>query len=183
LIPALVSLNLSPILLADMPPADHTLWQVINLVIFVAGLVYIFVNKVKIGEIFDKRAAAIKRSLDEARKEQAEAQKHLAEIASRLARLDQELAHIKEQSELEARREAERIKQAAEADAEKIAQLARREIEGASRAARAELRAFAAERSVELAESIIRKDIRPEDSRRIVSRYVDELGGVTEVKR
>ncbi|HEY6332554.1 MAG TPA: ATP synthase F0 subunit B [Blastocatellia bacterium] len=181
MIPALVSLNLSPVLLADTPPADHTLWQVINLVIFVAGLAYIFINKVKIGQVFDKRAAAIKRNLDEARKEQLEAQKHLAEIAARLARLDQEVAGIKDQAEREARREAERIKQAAEADAEKMAQLAKREIEGAARSARAELRAFTAEQSVGLAESLIRKHIKPQDNTRIVSQYVDELGAIKEV--
>ncbi len=45
----------------------------------------------------------------------------------------------------------------------KLREQARREIEGAAKAAKKELRRFAAQQSVELAEKVIRTDIRPED--------------------
>jgi len=48
------------------------------------------------------------------------------------------------------------------------------------KAARAELRAFVAENAVHMAEGIIRREIRPEDSSRLISEYVNEL---TEVQR
>jgi len=75
---------------------------------------------------------------------------------------------------------AERIHQAAAADAEKIRQSAQREIEGAMKSARSELRAFVADHAVQMAEAIIRKEIRPEDASRMLTRYTEELG---EVKR
>ncbi|HEU4390208.1 MAG TPA: hypothetical protein VFV34_20570, partial [Blastocatellia bacterium] len=93
----------------------------------------------------------------------------------RFGRLDEDVAQIRSDAEREAEREAERIREVAAADAEKIALLTRREIDGAVQSARAELRAFVAEHSVGLAESIIRREIRPEDDRRIIGDYAEQL--------
>ena len=150
-------------------------WRVINLLVFVLILVYILRNKIGIGKVFDNRAATITRELEEARREKQEAQQRIDEVEARLGRLDQEISEISREAELEAGRERERIRQAAEADAEKIRQTANREIEGAMKAARTELRAFVAEHSVDLAESIIRREIRPEDNSRMLNKYLDEL--------
>ena len=154
-------------------------WRPINLLIFVIFLIYILVKKVRVGEVFDTRAATILKELEQARRDKEEAQRRLAEVEARFERLDQEVAAIRAESEREAVREAERIRQAAEADAEKIRQTARREIDGAMKAARTELRAFVAEQSVGLAETIIRRDIRPDDNKRMLNRYIDELSEVS----
>jgi alkylation response protein AidB-like acyl-CoA dehydrogenase len=55
---------------------------------------------------------------------------------------------------------------------------AQREIESAGKAARQELREFAAGQSVQLAEEMIRRDIKPEDDARLVGLRIEELGGV-----
>ena len=154
---------------------NKDIWKVINLLIFVLILVYIFRNKIKIGQVFDDRASVILKDLEQARRDKEQAVQQLAQVESRLNRLDQEIAEIRAESEREAAREAERIRAAAAADAEKIRQTAQREIEGAVKAARMELRAFVAERSVEMAESMIRRDIRPEDNHRMLEKYVDEM--------
>jgi F0F1-type ATP synthase membrane subunit b/b' len=85
------------------------------------------------------------------------------------------VAEIRAAAEREAEREAERVRQAAAADAEKIKQMAEREIEGATKSALTELRAFVAEHSVEMAEGIIRREIRPEDDRRMLTEYIDDM--------
>jgi len=154
---------------------NKDLWKVINLLVFVVILVYIFRNKIKIGRVFDDRAATILKDLEQARRDKEHAEQQLAQVETRLNRLDQEIAEIRAETRREAEREAERIRVAAAADAEKIRQTAQREIEGAMKAARMELRAFVAERSVEMAESIIKRDIRPEDNHRMLAKYVDEL--------
>jgi len=154
------------------------LWRVINLLLFVIVLVYLLRNKIRIGQVFENRAASIVKDLEDARREKQEAQQKLAELESRLARLDQEVAEIHAQAALESKAEADRISQSAEADAEKIRQTAAREIEGAMRAARSELRNFVAEHSVKLAEEMIRGEIRPEDNSRMFTRYVDDLSEV-----
>ena len=158
--------------------SNLTLWRVINLLIFVLILVYILRNKIKIGQVFDSRAVRIAKELEQAKRDKQEAQKRLAELEARLGRLDQEVAEIRANAELESAREAERIKRAAEADADKIRQMTKREIEGAMRNARSELQAFVAEQSVAIAESIIRREIRPEDNARMVNKFIDELEGV-----
>ena len=48
------------------------------------------------------------------------------------------------------------------------------------KAARTELRAFVAEQAVQMAEAIIRREIRPEDDARMLNKYIEEL---REVKR
>ncbi|HWN99687.1 MAG TPA: ATP synthase F0 subunit B [Blastocatellia bacterium] len=151
------------------------LWRVINLLIFVVILVYLLRNKIRIGQVFDNRAASIVKELEQAREEKQAAERKLAELEARLGRLDQEVEEIRAQFERESRAEAERISQSAQADAEKFRQTAQREIEGAMRAARSELRQFVAEHSVKVAEEIIRREIRPEDNSRMFTKFVDEL--------
>ena len=158
---------------------NYTLWRVVNLLVFVIILVYILRSKVRIGQVFDNRAASIVKELEQAKRDKREAQGRLQELEARLERLDQETAQIRAGAERESAREVERISQAAAADAEKIRQTAQREIEGAMKAARAELRAFVAEQSVALAEGIVRREIRPDDNTRMMNRFIDDLGEVS----
>jgi ATP synthase F0 subunit b len=134
---------------------------------------------VRIGQVFDNRAASIVKQLEQARHDKQEAEARLAELEARLGRLDQEVSDIRAEAERESAREAERIRQAAAADAEKIRQSAQREIEGAMKSARNELQAFVAEQSVTLAEGIIRREIRPEDNTRMLNEFIDDLSEVS----
>ena len=153
-------------------------WRIVNLVIFIAFLVYILVKKIKIGEVFDRRADGIRKQLEQARREKEEAERRLAEVETRLARLDEEVSQIKAQNEAESAREHDRIMKGAATDADKIGQTAQRELEGAMKAAKSELRAFVAEQSVQLAEAMIRADLRADDAGRLLDKYIDELPGV-----
>jgi F-type H+-transporting ATPase subunit b len=156
-------------------PKYQPLWQIFNFIVFVALIVYLLRNKIGIGKVFNDRAASIRKELDKARIEKAEAERKLTEVEARLSKLDQEVAGMRAEAEREAERETARIREAAAQEAEKIRQMANREIEGAMKEARAELRAFVAENSVGLAEAIIKRELKPEDNRRILNKYVEEL--------
>ena len=171
----LVKWSAAPVLLTSLL-ANEDFWRVVNLLVFLAILYYLIVYKVKIGNMLDQRGAKVAKELEEAKQEKMEAEHRLLEVEQRLRKLDSEVVEMRVQSEAEAKREVERIQEAAKADAEKIQQMARREIEGAMRAARAELRAFVADNSINMAEGIIRKEIRPEDENRIIADYVGGLG-------
>jgi F-type H+-transporting ATPase subunit b len=158
---------------------NPSIWRVINLLVFVIFLIYILRSKVRIGQVFDNRAASIVKELEQAKRDKQESQQRLAELESRLGRLDQEVADIRAEAERESAREAERIRQTAAADAEKIKQTAQREIEGAMKAARGELRAFVADQSVALAEGMIRREIRTDDNARMVNKFIDDLSEVS----
>jgi F-type H+-transporting ATPase subunit b len=154
---------------------NKPLWRVLNLVIFILILAYILRSKVRIGQVFENRAATIVKELEQAKRDKQEAEARLAELETRLRSLDQEVAGIRAEAERESAREAGRVREAAAADAEKIRLAAQREIAGAMKAARTELRAFVAEQSVAMAEGIIRREIRPEDNARMLNKYVDDL--------
>jgi F-type H+-transporting ATPase subunit b len=157
---------------------NFTLWRVINLLVFVIILVYVLRSKVRVGQVFDTRAASIVKELEQAKRDKQESQERLKELEARLGKLDQEIADIRAEAQRESAREAERIRQIAIADAEKIRQTAQREIEGAMKAARGELRAFVADQSVALAEGMIRREIRSDDETRMVNKFIDDLSEV-----
>ena len=156
------------------------LWKFINLGVFVLALVYILTKKVKLGEAFKSRRENIKSELAHARQERDAALAKLKEVEERLARLDSEVATIKEQSKHEAEQERGRIARSTETDIAKLKEQAQREIESAGKAARNELRRYTAEQSVRLAEEMIRREMRPEDDARLITRNIEELGGAAQ---
>jgi F-type H+-transporting ATPase subunit b len=153
------------------------LWKFINLAIFVLALVFVMTRKAKLGEAFRERREGIKRELARAQEERDAALAKLKEVEERLTRLNTEVATIQEQSEREAAEERERIARSTETEIAKLGQQAQREIESAGKAAKKELRRYTAEQSVRLAEEMIRREIKPEDDARLISRDIEELGG------
>jgi F-type H+-transporting ATPase subunit b len=151
-------------------------WKFVNLFLFVGALVYILRRPVS--DALRARREGIRRELMRAQEERDAANAKLEEVTARLSRLNEEVASVREQARREAEEERERIRRSTDEEAEKLREQARREIESAGKAARHDLRRFAAEQSVQLAEEMIRRDIRPEDDQRLVNRQVEELGGI-----
>lgn len=156
------------------------LWKFFNLALFIAGVFILHrVFGRPISEGLRARRESIKAELIRARQERDEALKQLAEVEARLSNLDSEVEAIRQRSKSEAEAERERIKQATEVELAKLRESARREIEGAGKAAITELRQFASRQSVQLAEELIRREIRPEDEERLIRLRVEGLGGRT----
>jgi F0F1-type ATP synthase membrane subunit b/b' len=153
-----------------------TIAKLVNLLLFIGAAIYLLRRPIR--EAFGTRQGTIRQELMRAEEEKAAAVAQLQEVEGRLARLDAEVETIRAQAQKEAAEERARIERATEEEMRKIREQARREIESAAKAARAELRTFAAEQSVQLAEEMIRRDIRPEDDERLAKVYVAELGGV-----
>lgn len=151
-------------------------WKFLNLFVFVGLLVYIL--RRPMSEAMRARREGIRRELMRAQEERNAALAKLEEVEARLSKLDEEVASVREQSKRESAEERERIARSTEEEAQKMREQAQREIESAGKAARQDLRRFAAEQSVQLAEEMIRKDMRPEDDARLVNLQVEELGGV-----
>jgi F-type H+-transporting ATPase subunit b len=152
------------------------LWKFVNLFLFVGVLVFIL--RKPIGEAMRARREGIRRDLMRAQEERNAALAKLEEVEARLGRLDAEVLSVREQAQMDALLEKERIALAADEDAQKLRDQAVREIESAGKTARQELRHFTAEQSVRLAEEMIRRDISPEDDAHLVEMSIDELGGV-----
>ena len=151
-------------------------WKFFNLFIFIGFIIYIL--RRPLSESLVARREAIKRELGRAQAERSAALSKLAEVEARLTRLDVEVEAIRTQAQMEATEEHDRIIRATEVEMKKLREQAQREVEGTGKAALQELRRYAAEQSVQLAEELIRRDIRIEDDSRLMSDYVESLGGV-----
>ncbi len=151
--------------------------KLVNLIIFLGILFYLIRKPAK--EFFATRLAQVRATLQQAAKEKEAATAKMAELDTRLSRLDSELAEIKSQAQREAAAERERLQAEAVRDAEKIRATAQREIEAAKQIALTELRDFAATKSVDLAEQIIRRELNPEDDARLLKRMSEEMSKVS----
>src|SRR5918912_778823 len=151
-------------------------WKFINLFLFVGVL--IFLLRRPVGQSMRARRESIRRELMRAQEERNAAMAKLEEVNARLARLDDEAGALRAQAEREAAEERERIARQAEEETRRLREQTQREIETAGKAARQELRRYAAEQSVELAEQLLRRDIRQDDDERLAREYITELGGV-----
>lgn len=151
-------------------------WKIINLAVFLA--VMFFLVKKPFSQAMTDRRESIKSELNRAKAEKEVAEAKLREIQGRLSRLEEEIAEIRTKAEKEAQAEYSRLVKQTEEESERLKLVATREIEGASKAAQMELKKFAAEKAVEMAEKLIRKELKPEDNTRLVNDFAKELGGV-----
>ncbi len=150
--------------------------KLVNLLIFLGILFYLLRKPAR--EFFAQRFATVRETLERAAREKEAAEAKMAELDGRLNRLDAELAEIKSQAQREAEAERKRMEDESKRDLEKLRLTARREIEAAKQVAMADLREFAATKSVEFAEQIIRRELTPEDDARLVKSVGEELGSV-----
>lgn len=144
---------------------------ILNFVIVVVFL-WIVLRPV-IGKAFADRSAAIRQSIDEARKASDEAQKRLADIESRLARISTEIDELRSAAEADVAEEEARLRAAAEEDKAAILRAAEEEIGAAARLARKDLKAYAAELAVSLAEKRIQ--VSPQADQQMVRSFLDQL--------
>ena len=149
--------------------------RAVNLIVFVLLLYFLLRKPAR--EFFSSRLAEVRATLERAAKDKDEANKRLSEINSRLERLDADVAEIAAQAEREAAVEQERMENESRIDAERLRQMAIREIEAAKQSALLELRDFAAEKAVQLAEQIIRKELTLDDDKRLVDQAGREFEG------
>jgi len=174
-IPALPDLH--PLLLSGSFWTSPTGFaKLVNLVIFLT-ILYLLLRK-PTREFFRQRLASVRETLDRAAREKQHATEKMAELNARLNRLDADLREIGTQSDRDAAAERARMDAEAKRDIEKIREMAAREVDAAKRVALADLRAFAATKSVDLAEQIIRREMTPADDAKLVARVGEELSKV-----
>ncbi len=122
------------------------------------------------------RSDGIRRRIEGAEQALAAARAETAELNARLARANEENAEFVraacEQAEAERVLALERANQAAE----RIRQEARRAADQEILRARRELQEEAAQLATNLAAEIIRQSVTPDDDRRLVSEFVEQIG-------
>lgn len=152
------------------------IWRLFNLAFFLV-VMYLILRR-PLSTALQSRRENIRRELTRAKEERDAALAKLEEVEKRLTHLTSEVATIEEHAQREASEERERIKIATEEEIKRLREQTQREIKIAGNVARQDLRRYAADQSVQLAEEMLRREIRPEDDARLMSGYLDNLGGV-----
>ncbi len=149
-------------------------WQAVNLVLFIALLVYLL--RKPLSDFFGNRRKEIAAALAKAADERRRAEEIAAEPSQRLEKIEGELADIRIQAEAQAHLENEELERIANEEARRIVARASAEMENRIRSARAELTAYAADLAVEIARDILAKGVTPQDHERLFREAVKELG-------
>jgi F-type H+-transporting ATPase subunit b len=172
-------LGAAPALAAEEGHAGPSLWllalQVLNGLVLVGLLVRY--GRQPLRSFMAQRRHEIATRIQEAQDRVDAAESELARWRRRLEDIDEEEAAIlraaAEQAEVEQRRVLERAEATAERIRVEAQALAEQEIERA----RNELRLEAAALSTELAADLVRRNLRDEDDRRLVSDVIERIGG------
>lgn len=123
----------------------------------------------------EERTAAIKQQMEEAERAREEGQKSLAEYEARLQAARAEARAIREQALREAQAEQQSLIAAAKEESARLVESARSEIEQGVRRARAQLRQEVGTLAVEIAERLIKREVRGDDHRRLVEEVLSRM--------
>lgn len=148
-------------------------WRVLNFAILVGVLYWLLREKIK--DFFVGRRTDIKTSLEEAVTAKEEAEKKFKEYSAKLDKATEEIEGISEMIRTQGLAEKEKIIENARITAEKIKEDAQARIEQETNKAKSQLRAEAVELSIQMAEEILKKNVKKEDHEDIVEDYLKNL--------
>jgi F-type H+-transporting ATPase subunit b len=152
------------------------LWKFINLVIFVAVLVYLL--KKPLSETFKAKRDAIRAELIKAEEERQAAQARLVAAEAKLAQLESEKAAILTNAKAEAEADRTRLLEETEAEIRRLRAQADAEIARIAQISKAGIKRLAAEESIRLAEEKLRSRMDVESDSRLVKASIQEIGGL-----
>jgi F-type H+-transporting ATPase subunit b len=161
------------------PPWAGIVPAITTLVVFV--LLLIVLSKFAWGPIasgLKAREDKIRRDIEEAEAARARAEATMNEYKQQLASAEDKIRQMMVAATADAEKAAENIRMRGRQEAEEIKEKANREIENSKDEAIREIYAQAAELSTNIAEKIIRRELRPEDQRALVDESLGRLQAV-----
>lgn len=155
------------------------LWRFVNLLLFIAAALFIHHRffGAPITKALRSRRADIKLELEKAAQERERAAAELREAQARVGEMDAQVAKIQAEAEAEVAAEQERIRQATELDIVKLKAQNERDVANMAKSAQLELRRFVAAESIDLAETLIRRDISSEVDARLIGLSAEQFRG------
>ena len=149
------------------------LWPTVNFAILVGGLWW-FLKDPLSGYLRD-RHSSIRKDLVEAAAVKTAAAAQLAEIDRKIQALPGEIVALRKRGAEEIAAEEQRISTMAAAERERLLEQTRREIDVQLRLAKRELVEHTANLAVQLAGDRLQQHITPDDQKRLVDRYLDQV--------
>jgi F-type H+-transporting ATPase subunit b len=148
-------------------------WRVLNFFVLVGFLYWLLAKNIK--EFFVTRRTDIKASLEEAKAAKEEAQKKYAEYITKLDKATDEIKNITEMIQAQGLAEKEKIIEDARKAAEKVKEDTKARMEQEFKKASNELKGEAVQLSVQIAEEILKRNIKIEDHNNMVKDHLDKV--------
>jgi F-type H+-transporting ATPase subunit b len=145
----------------------------VNLIILIGVLGY-FTSK-PLRQAMVERASGIRKELADSAKELDQAKMRYEELEGRLSRFEDELQSMRATAEEFAKDEEAKLLERANAQAERIAESAERSIRDETNRARNALRKEAIELAVDLAQTVLTKQVKTTDQNRLAREFLDAL--------
>jgi len=160
-------------------PNPATIWPTWLAFAILFFLLYKFAFPAIIG-MLDKRAAAIRESLEKAEDTKVEAERLLEDYKKQMAEARGDASKVIEQGRKVAETMKDEIIATANAEAAQIVAKAHEVMEGERKAAVAELQASVADLSVAVAGKLIGEKLSAADHATLIDKYVAEVGGLND---
>jgi F-type H+-transporting ATPase subunit b len=148
-------------------------WRVLNFSVLVGFLYWLLAKNIK--EFFVTRRTDIKASLEEAKAAKEEAQKKYAEYITKLDKATDEIKNITEMIQAQGLAEKEKLIEDARKAAEKVKEDTKARMEQEFKKASNELKGEAVQLSVQIAEEILKRNIKIEDHNNMVKDHLDKV--------
>ncbi len=152
---------------------DPAFWVLVALIIFLAIVLYIKAPRLVTGAL-DRRAEAVSKELDEARKLREEAQALLAEYQRKAREAEQEAEEIIEQARREAAAYATEAQRKSDEYVERRAKIAEQKISQAETVALQEVRSLSADLAIAAAERVLAAKVKGAEAAKLVTEAIDE---------
>ena len=147
----------------------------VNFAIVVGAIAYFAVKKA--GPSFRRNAEAISEKIAEGASARAAATERRREMETKLATLGKEIEEMRAAAKRDSEAEIQRLRAMAREDAQRIETAGQAEIAATERASRMKLKALAAQLTIERAESLLKKELDPENDAALFRAFVGELAG------
>jgi len=148
-------------------------WRVVNMIVLVGFLYWLLAQKIK--EFFIGRREGIKTALEQAVIARQEAEQKYKEYNDKLEKATEEIAGISDMIKTQGLAEKERILEDARKAAQKMKEDTQARLEQEFKQAGNLLRAEAVKLSVEMAEELLKRNIKASDHDEMVKDYMDKV--------
>lgn len=148
-------------------------WRLVNFAVLLGVLYWLLAGKMR--DFFTGRREGIKTALAEAVTAREAAEKKFREYSGKLDKATEEIEQLGEMIRAQGLAEKERIIREARKEAEKIKEDARMRVEQEFSKASRDLKTEAANLSTQLAEELLRRQIRAEDHEALVKDYIGKV--------
>jgi F-type H+-transporting ATPase subunit b len=153
---------------------DPAFWALVALILFFVVVIYMKVPG-QLGRALDRRAEAISKELDEARRLREEAEALLAEYQKKAREATDEAAEIIEQARREAAAMAAEAAQRSEDYVARRTRIAEQKIQQAETQALAEVRALSADLAIAASERILGDKVKGDAARSLIERAIGDV--------